>query len=334
MAGGREVFAVFGKKVGIDPYMIMLLGAMTLGLLLPASGAAAAVLGRVTYVAIALLFFLYGAKLEPRAIRAGFLDWKLQVFVALVTFVLFPLLCIVLSRLAGGVLRPEILMGIVFLGILPSTVQSSIAFTSIANGNVAGAICAASISNFAGVALTPLLAAALISSDQVEISFDAVLRIVVQIVLPFVAGQIVRPWIGPALQRRRAMTLLVDRGSILLIVYSAFSAGTASGLWSEVPAMQIVIMVAAMAALLLVVLGLATFLARASGMDAQSRIAALFCGSTKSLASGLPIAASIFPHAVLGAVVLPLMAYHMIQLLSCAAISQRFSAKKWAESQV
>jgi sodium/bile acid cotransporter 7 len=322
------VLTTLGKRIGIDAYMLLLLCAMSAGLLLPASGNGATVLNKVTLAAIALLFFLYGAKLEPRSIRAGFLDWKLQIVVALVTFVLFPVLCLGLSRLVGSLMQPEILIGIIFLGILPSTVQSSIAFTSIANGNVSGAICAATISNFSGVVLTPLMAAVLISADRVEIGLDAILRIIVQIVIPFIVGQILRPWIGYALQHRRAMTLLVDRSSILLIVYAAFSAGTVSGLWEEIPPGQIVTIVAAMFALLIVALSLVTILSRATGMDAPNRIAALFCGSTKSLASGLPIAASIFPHAVLGAVVLPLMTYHMIQLLICAAISQKWAGTR------
>jgi solute carrier family 10 (sodium/bile acid cotransporter), member 7 len=97
------------------------------------------------------------------------------------------------------------------LCVLPSTVQSSIAFTSIARGNVAAALCAATASNLFGVLLTPLLAGLLLRAHG-GFSARGVGDIVVQILLPFAAGQLARPWIGAWVSRHRGMTGLVDRG--------------------------------------------------------------------------------------------------------------------------
>ena len=209
--------------------------------------------------------------------------------------------------------------------MLPSTVQSSIAFTSIAGGNVPAAICAASLSNLIGVALTPLLVAQLLHQDGGGISLDAIEKIALQILLPFILGQILRPWIGGFVQRHKLLTMVVDRGSILLIVYSAFGAGTVAGIWSAIPAPGLILCLAVVTLLLALAMGIMVAAGRITHMPHQDRAVLFFCGSTKSLASGLPIATAIFPAATVGATVLPVMIYHMTQLLVCSAIAQRMA---------
>jgi sodium/bile acid cotransporter 7 len=200
-----------------------------------------------------------------------------------------------------GALAPEILLGILFLAVLPSTVQSSIAFTSIAGGNVPAAICAASVSNIIGVALTPGLVALLLHTGDGGVRFDAVAKIGTQILLPFI----------------------VDRGSILLIVYSAFSAGTVSGLWRAIPVSSLITLYVVILVFLAITMFMMVGMGRVTKLPKPDRSVLFYCGSTKSLASGLPIATALFAPETVGAIVLPVMMYHMSQLLVCAFISQK-----------
>ncbi|ODT58041.1 MULTISPECIES: bile acid:sodium symporter family protein [Paracoccus] len=312
----------FLRRIGIDTYMLMLLGTVLLGLMLPARGIAADGMGQVTYGAVALLFFLYGAKLDPASVKAGLLNWRLQGLTFASTYLLIPAVGLLFAAVFGGLLGPQVTLGLVFLAVLPSTIQSSIAFVSMAGGNVPAAICAASLSNLIGVVLTPVLVALLMQAGDGGISLDAVIRIGTQILLPFVLGQLLRPWVGNFVRTRKTLTLVVDRGAILLIVYSAFSAGTVSGLWASIPPVALIALIAVMLVMLAVVFGLMAGMGRLFRLPPEDRSVLFFCGSTKSLASGLPIAAALFPPETVGATVLPVLVYHMAQLLICAMIAQ------------
>ena len=324
----------FLKRIGIDSYMLMLLGTVFLGLLLPAKGIAADALSQVTYWAVALLFFLYGAKLDPSSVKAGMLNWRLQGLTCLATYLMFPLVGLLMAAVFGDLLGPQVTMGLLFLSVLPSTVQSSIAFVSMAGGNVPAAICAASLSNLIGVVLTPTLVALVLHAGDGGVSLDAVLRIGSQILLPFVAGQILRPWVGGFVKSRKTLTLIVDRGAILLIVYSAFSAGTVSGLWASIPPAALLALVAVMLVFLAIIFGVMVGAGRVFRLPREDRAVLFFCGSTKSLASGLPIAAALFPPETVGATVLPVLVYHMSQLLVCAMIAQHSARRNQEQALV
>ncbi|MGA0615040.1 bile acid:sodium symporter family protein [Paracoccus sp. KR1-242] len=318
----------FLKRIGIDSYMLMLIGAVLLGVILPAQGMAASLLKFATYWAVALLFFLYGAKLDAASVRAGMMNWRLQGLTFAATYVIIPLIGLAVATIFGGLLPSEVVLGVLFLAVLPSTVQSSIAFTSMAGGNVPAAICAASVSNLIGVALTPALVALILHQGGGGISMDAVVKIGTQILLPFVVGQLVRPWLGEFVKRHRVLTLTVDRGSILLIVYSAFSAGTVSGLWNEIPPQSLILLIAVMLTFLAAVFGVMLGAGRLFSLPYEDRVVLFFCGSTKSLASGLPMATALFPAATVGATVLPVLVYHMSQLLVCAMIAQASARRR------
>jgi sodium/bile acid cotransporter 7 len=311
------------KRVGIDGYMVLLLAMVLAGVLVPAQGPVAAGLKQVTWGAVSLLFFLYGAKLDPGAVRAQLLNWRLQGLTFAATYLLFPLLGLAFAAVFGPVLGTTVTLGLLFLSVLPSTVQSSIAFTAMAGGNVPAAICAASVSNLIGVVLTPLLVAVLLHRAGAGSGLGPVLGIATQILLPFALGQILRRRIGGLVARHNRLTMAVDRGAILLIVYAAFSAGTVAGLWQAIPAARLITLAAVVA--LFLALGLAAMIAagRLFGLPPADRAALLYCGATKSIATGLPIAAALFPADQVGAIVLPAMLYHMSQLLVCAFLSQR-----------
>jgi sodium/bile acid cotransporter 7 len=316
------------SKLPIDTYMLLLIATVALAIVLPASGMAAVVVSKVSYAAVALLFFIYGAKLKTRAIIDGIANWRMQSLILCTTFILFPLVGLAVALLARHLMVEDLFIGLIYVTILPSTVQSSIAFTALAKGNVPGAICAASLSNLLGVVLTPLFAMALLSTTGFVLSVNSVIAIFVQIMLPFVAGQLVRPWIGSWIERNRLLTLVVDRGSILLIVYSAFSAGMVAGVWHQIEPSASLIVIGFDVALLALVVGFILVASRMARLPRPDAISFLFCGVQKSLASGLPMASILFAGQGTSMIVLPLMLYHQIQLFVSAFIAQRYAAEE------
>jgi solute carrier family 10 (sodium/bile acid cotransporter), member 7 len=311
----------------VDSFTIALVLTVLLATAAPCRGAFASAFEVITTAAIALLFFLHGAKLSRDAIVAGATHWRLHALVFFGTFVLFPILGLLSKRLDSVLLTPELYLGVLFLCLLPSTVQSSIAFTSIAGGNVPAAICSASASNVFAVFLTPVLVSLLIAGKNAGLSMSGSFwEIVLQILVPFAAGHLVRPWIGGWVERRRKLTSLVDRGSILLVVYAAFSGAVVEGLWKQIPLTALAGLVLVDCLLLLVVMVTMWFLSALFGFDRADRITILFCGSKKSLASGVPIAKVLFTGSVVGPMILPLMLFHQIQLMVCAALAQRWAA--------
>ena len=307
-----------------DNFTLAIVTTVAIASLLPATGRAAEVVHVATILAIALLFFLHGARLSREAALAGALHWRLHLTVLCATFVLFPALGLVLRYALAGVLPDSLLVGLLFLCLLPSTVQSSIAFTSIAHGNVAAAVCSASLSNFVGIFLTPALVALLMNLKG-GVSLDAIGEIVLQLLLPFLAGHFLRPWIGAFVSRHRAALGFVDRGSILLVVYLAFSEAVANGLWHVLGLGDLVKLLVVCAALLALVLLATVFAARRLGFNRADEIVIVFCGSKKSLASGVPMAGVLFPLAQVGMIVLPLMLFHQVQLMVCAALARRYA---------
>lgn len=311
-----------------DTFTLTLVGTVVLASLLPARGAFADYFHDFSNVAIALLFFLHGARLSREAVLAGLTHWRLHLLVLSVTFLLFPALGLAIKALAPGWLPDRLALGMLYLACLPSTVQSSIAFTSIAGGNVPAAICSASASNLLGVFLTPLLVTLLMQVDGGgTMSLGSIEAIVAQLLLPFIAGQMLRPWIGGWVGRHRRLVGLVDRGSILSVVYVAFGEAVIHGLWRQLPLDGLAVMVVVCLILLALVLTATTFLSRALGFSREDEIAIVFCGSKKSLASGVPIANVLFPSAEVGLIVLPLMLFHQIQLMACAALARRYAAR-------
>jgi solute carrier family 10 (sodium/bile acid cotransporter), member 7 len=322
----RAVMSLGRRLARVDPYLAAILGTVGLASVLPASGVGASVAGDLSAGAIGLLFFLYGARLSTRAALDGMRNWRLHAAVLAATFGLFPVLGLACRLLDPGVLRPSVYAGVLFMCLLPSTVQSSIAFTSIARGNVPAAICAASFSNLLGVVLTPALAALLLGS-AVEISAGSVVRIVAQLVVPFGLGQLARRRLAGRLERRRRLVGVVDRGSVLLVVYAAFSAGVVAGVWHQVTPARLVGLLVVDAAILATVLACTAYGSRRLRLDTADRIVVIFCGSKKSIATGIPIAAVLFARRDVSLIVLPAMLFHQLQLIVCAVLARRFAAR-------
>lgn len=312
-------------RLNIDTYILLLLGMVALASVLPVRGGASVVAGLLADAGIVVLFFMHGARLSRQAVLDGARPWRLHAAVAAMTYVVFPVLGLAVGLLPF--LDSSVAMGILFLTLLPSTVQSSIAFTAMARGNVAAAVCSASFSNLAGIFITPILVAVLITGKQGESSTEAVATIAFQLLLPFVAGHLLRPVIGAWIARQKQLMMMVDRGSILLVVYTAFSAAVVQGLWSRISSVDLATILAVSAVLLALVLSLTAVLGRWLGFSREDRIVLQFCGSKKSLASGVPMAGVLFATPQVGAVILPLMFFHQLQLMVCAVLARRYGAE-------
>ena len=317
-------FALLAK---IDRYLLLLIGTVILAAILPAHGWGTQVADVAVFCAVALLFFLYGARLAPRAVIDGLLHWRLQSLVFSATYILFPILGLAITQLFRPWLDPTLRLGILFVCVLPSTVQSSIAFTSIARGNVPAALCSASVSNLFGMVLTPALVGLLLSASGGGFSTRALEDIALQLLLPFVLGQAARPFIGAFLLRHKKVTSIVDRGSILLVVYAAFSAGMVAGIWHQIDALSLLLVLVINLVILAAVLFATTFVSRAAGFSKEDEITIVFCGSKKSMAGGIPMANILFPGHAVGLIVLPLMLFHQAQLFACATMAQRYARR-------
>ncbi len=316
-----------------EPFVLMLLGTVLLATVLPPRGAFVPIFDIATTTGIVLLFFLHGAKLSRQAIWDGMRNWKLHLSVLAVTFVLFPVLGLGLSHLP--LVAAPVAAGLLFLTLLPSTVQSSIAFTAVARGNVAAAVCSASFSNLLGIVLTPALVALLMHIGGANGGgLASVEKIVLQLLVPFVAGHLLRPLIGGFVARHKLLMTIVDRGSILLVVYTAFGAAVVEGLWHRVSGLDLTVILVLCSVLLAIVLVATWALGRIFHWPRADAIVLQFCGSKKSLASGVPMAGVLFPAAQIGVVLLPLMLFHQIQLIACAVIARRYAEQDTPDTRI
>ncbi len=313
-----------------DNFTLLLIVAVGLASVLPCQGQVAAGFDHLTNIAISLLFFLHGAKLSREAALAGLTHWRLHLTVLACTFVLFPVFGLVLRPVLEPLVTPALYLGFLYICVLPSTVQSSIAFTSVAHGNIPAAVCSASASSLIGIFITPLLVGLLIMPHQGAGGIDAsaaVLQIIMLLLVPFMLGQIARRWIFGWIQRHPILVKIVDQGSILLVVYTAFSEAVVEGLWHQLPLPALLGVAVVSAILLGLMMLLTTYGSRWLGFNKEDEITIVFCGSKKSLASGIPMAKVLFVGHPIGMLVLPLMLFHQLQLMVCAVLAQRYAQR-------
>lgn len=312
----------------LDKFTLAIIATASLASLTPLPHSAIAVVSTFSSIGISALFFFHGARLSRQAIYEGAMHWKLHFLILLCTFVFFPILGFFLRPLIQHILTPELILGLVFVCLLPSTVQSSIALTSIAGGNVAAAICSASLSSLLGVFITPLLLTTCVHINQsLNQSVSAIITIVLQLFLPFVVGHLLQSKLSLWLDRRRPLLLLLDQGIILLVIYKAFSEAVYDQAWKNIAWNEIVILFFLVLALFVCAFTCILWLARSLKLSRADEITMTFCGSKKSLATGVTIANAVFPSSLIGIIVLPLMFYHQLQLIFCTFFAQRYALK-------
>jgi sodium/bile acid cotransporter 7 len=308
-----------------DGFTLAIVATVAIASVLPCHGEGAVIFNWLTTLAIAVMFFMQGARLSRDAVIAGLAQWRLHAVILASTFVLFPILGFGFRAMFPHLISPPMLIGLLYICLLPSTIQSSIAFTSIAHGNVPAAICAATFSTLIGVILTPILASLLLRTHGGNGGgLGAIGGIFVELLLPFILGQMLRPWIAGWASRNRNILKYTDRGSIILVVYTAFSAAVMRGIWHQLPLSGFAEIIVSNGILLALVLLITTYGSRALGFGRAEEIAIVFCGSKKSAASGVPMANVLFGASTVGLIVLPLIIFHQMQLMVCAVLAKRY----------
>jgi sodium/bile acid cotransporter 7 len=280
----------------------------------------------MTKAGVAVVFFLHGVGLSFGALRAGVLNWRLHALVQTVTSLVFPVIGFGLYAAFDGRVAPELTLGMFYLCALPSTVSSSVAMTAAARGNVAGAVFNATLSSLLGTCLTPMWVALILTTSGQTMSLGPViLDLMCWLVLPLAVGQALHPWFGAWVKRHKARIGFVDRGTILLLVYTSFCDSFTQGVWRDSGAWQVGLVAFVCAALFALVMGLTSAAARALAFSREDKVAAIFCGSKKTLASGVPMAHLIFgAHPGLALILLPIMIYHPLQLMVGGVLAQRW----------
>ncbi len=313
-------------------YMLSLVAAAILGLIFPEPGSKGGVLrlDTVTQLGVMLVFFLHGANLAPKNLRQGVTNWRLHLFVQGTTYIFFPLLGALIFIGGRQFLPTDLLLGLFYLCALPSTITSSVAMTALARGNIAGAIFNATLSGLIGMLITPVLMSLVMNTSGHTLPLlPSILSVMQTLLLPFICGQLLRPLLVNLLTRWRGVVTLLDRAVIVLIVLASFCESSKAQVWSSYPLASMLLLFAITALLLVVVLFLTTQFARALGFSRPDEIAAVFCGSKKSLANGMPMANVLLAgHAGLGVLVLPMMIYHQLQLLVCSVLAQRYAVRE------
>lgn len=319
------------KRLKIDPFLPALVAVVALALLWPEPGTTGGVLHADSAATwgIGLIFFLYGISLATRRLLESATRWQLHIVVQLATFALFPLVVVLAMPLISRLMPEEVGIGFFFLAALPSTVSSSVAMTSLAKGNVAVAIFNASISSLIGVFVTPLLMAWYLHATGGSMALgDVILKLVIIVILPLVAGQLVRPLLLSFVEKHKVIVKVADRAVILAIVYNAFCDSVVAGVWSGQSPTILIEIIVGVALLFVVVYALLEVFCRLVGFNHPDTTAVLFCGSKKSLATGLPIAKVMFGTSPqLSLIITPIMIYHFFQLVVVGVIAGRRAAK-------
>jgi sodium/bile acid cotransporter 7 len=283
----------------------------------------------LTKAGIALIFFLHGVALSFDALKAGTLRWPLHLLVQSSTFLLFPLLGLLINATLGAHAEPDLRLGILYLCALPSTVSSSVAMTAAARGNVAGAVFNATLSSLLGVFLTPLWMAVVLKTTGQHLPVGPVILDLVRwLILPLVLGQLCRPlaarWVG----RHKERINVADRATILVLIYTSFCDSFKSGLWSGHGGLLLLEIVAGALVLFTLAMTVMAKTADALRFSPEDKITAMFCGSKKTLASGVPMARLIFgAHSGIGLILLPIMIYHPLQLIICGVLAERWAKR-------
>jgi solute carrier family 10 (sodium/bile acid cotransporter), member 7 len=319
-------------KLKFDWFLTGMAAAIALAWALPNPGASGGAMHPeiLNKAGVALIFFLHGLALSFAALKAGTLRWRLHLVVQICTFIFCPIAGLVLLWLSGPLLSPDLRLGFFYLCALPSTVSSSVAMTAAARGNVPAAVFNATLSSLIGVFLTPLWIGWMLKSGGNPMPLGKViLDLIIWLVLPLVAGQLCRPWLAQWAERNKRLINIADRATILLLVYTSFCDSMKWGVWSGHGVRTLFIALIGSTLLFALVMSFTKIIARLMRFPVEDQIAAVFCGSKKTLASGVPMAQLIFgAHPGISMILLPIMIYHPLQLVICGALAGKW-ARRW-----
>lgn len=315
----------------LDYFLIGLVLMVALALIWPTPGVSGGPLHfeYITTYGVSVVFFLYGLMLSPEKMKAGILHWRLHICVQLATFVLFPAIILIARALMPHLFSDDVWLGFFYVAALPSTVSSSVAMTNIARGNVPAAVFNASLSSLLGVFVTPLLMSWYMQRNGIDMPLlPVIFKVVMLVLVPIIVGQVARRWMGDWAQRNAFWVKLADRSTILAIVYNSFCDSVDAGVWSANELSMVLEVAVAAVALFVIVYVIMNGVCAVMGFDIRDRIACQFCGSKKSLATGVPLAPVMFGHsAAIGLIVTPIMVFHFLQLVIVSVLAARFAKR-------
>ncbi len=319
------------KRVGLNAFFFLLIGVIILAYFIPDWGSSESPLPLrfITGAGISVIFFFYGVKLSPTQLLVGLSNWKLHLVVQFTTFLIFPIIILILYVLWGDQ-DSYLWLGTFYLAALPSTVSSSVVMVSIAGGNLPAAIFNASISSMVGIFITPLWMDLLLPESAVGFNLtDTFIKLSLQILFPVILGLFLHRFLIKWVIKYQVLLKNFDQFIILLIVFTAFSESFAERMFDGHSATSLVLLGILMLLFFLFMIALMHLLSKALGFSDPDRITVLFCGSKKSLVQGAVMGRVMFPDPViLGVILLPLMIYHALQLIIGSAIAQNFNRKK------
>jgi len=315
-----------------DPMILVLLLATALAFAVPASGAARAGAQTLSNTAIFALFLVNGMRIARVEIVKGFANWRFFGPLFVWVFGVMAVAGWAVGALAFALLPPLVALGFVYLGVLPSTIQSATSYTTLAGGNAALSVVGAALINLAGVFVSAPLFALLAGGSGANVGTDMIVRISVILILPFLLGQALQGWTRAWITSRKSQIVWLDRIVIGIAVYVAFSGAVEEGLASMFSALDWTMLLALVVALLALATGGAWLVSGRLGYCRADRIAFLFAAAQKSVAIGAPLAAILFPAEVAGFVIAPLLLYHLLQLLLAAPLATRLANSKAARS--
>ncbi|QTD56708.1 bile acid:sodium symporter [Parasphingorhabdus cellanae] len=293
--------------------------------LFPVRGTAEPIAAFAVSAGIFWIFLLHGIRLDRQEVVAGFRNWRLQSAVFGYVFGAMVVAGFILSRIVDGHIAPMIAVGFLYLGCLPSTIQSAASYTAIAKGNMGASVVAAATVNLSSIIITPVVFALLASSVGIVITGGSFVKIITMLLLPFVIGQLIQGWARPWVAQYGNIVGWSDKIAISLAVYVAFSGAVVAGIWQQVPGDQFLIVAIAITALLMFAFGGAWLLGGIAGFALNDRKALLFGGAQKSIAVGAPLAAILFPPENAGLLLIPLLFYHLSSLVLSAPLAVRLS---------
>ena len=311
---------------GIDPLVRLLALAILLASVFPATAEYRPIAQGVSNGAIFVLFFLNGLRLPREEVLRGVRHMRFLAPLALWCFAAMALAGWGLAQAGSALHLPStVALGLLFIGCLPSTVQSATAYSSLGGGNVAVSVVAAAFLNILGVFLSAPLFSLMAGSEAAAFDLAALERVLLILLLPFVIGQVTQGWLGHFVREHRRLATWMDRSSIAIAVYVAFSGAVEQGLWQLVGLSDWAALLLLVCVFLVFGFGGSWLLGGALRLHRPDRISFLFAGGQKSIALGAPLASVLYPPAIAGLLLLPLLTYHMLQLVLSAPLASRLN---------
>lgn len=331
-------FRSLALKVGLDWFILAIITMIILASVWSTPGIQKGLfsLKSIAGYGVSLIFFFYGLRLSPQKLREGLSNWRLHSVIQLSTFVLFPVLLLLLKRFFGSNGNELFWLGAFYVAALPSTVSSSVVMVSIAGGNIPAAIFNASISALIGVFITPLWMGILLATSAQGFDLtDVIIKLIIQVLVPVTLGIILNHRFGAFADKHRKKMRYFDQSVILLIIYTAFCESFAKHMFSEHGVSDILILGLCMIALFFFVYGIISIISKFMHFNREDKITAVFCGSKKSLVHGTVMSKVLFPNAAAaGIILLPLMMYHALQLMAASIIAQSMARKEGLDKSV